>query len=60
MNVTLTGVERLTVVQLSHWKAAEITGEAKRKFSVSLMREMERERERERESIRALICSDVQ
>ena len=56
MNVTLTGVERLTVVQLSHWKAAEITGEAKRKFSVSLMREMERKRE----SIRALICSDVQ
>lgn len=56
MNVTLTGVERLTVVQLSHWKAAEITGEAKRKFSVSLMREMERKRK----SIRALICSDVQ
>ena len=34
----LTGVERLDVVQLSHWKVAEITGEAKRKVSVALLR----------------------
>ncbi len=28
MKTTSTGVERLDVVQLSHWKLAEITGEA--------------------------------
>ena len=42
----LTGVERLDVVQLSHWKVAEITGEAKRKISVALLRERGREGER--------------
>ena len=30
LNVTCTGVERLDVVQVSHWKLAEMTGEAKR------------------------------
>ena len=30
MNVTCTGVERLDVVQVPHWKLAEMTGEAKR------------------------------
>ena len=48
----LTGVERLEVVQLSHWKVAEITGEAKRKISVALLREREGGRERERETER--------
>ena len=28
--MTCTGVERLDVVQASHWKLAEMTGEAKR------------------------------
>lgn len=41
--MTLTGVERLEVVQLSHWKVAEMIGEARREFSVSLLRERERE-----------------
>ena len=48
----LTGVERLEVVQLSHWKVAEIIGEAKRKISVALLREREGGRERERETER--------
>ena len=30
LNATCTGVERLDVVQVSHWKLAEMTGEAKR------------------------------
>ena len=35
LNVACIGVERLDVVQVSHWKLAEMTGEAKRDTSSS-------------------------